>query len=76
MVRRHELYRGRCFSLWRRLVVPLRPGGNLPGDIRECSLTITLENASGRVWVDDVQVEAKPAATFFTNGTRPGPECP
>lgn len=54
----------------------LRLGGNLPGDIRECSLTIALENAKSRVWVDDVQVEAKPAASFFTNGTRPGLECP
>jgi hypothetical protein len=75
-VRRHELFRGRYFSQWRRLVFPLRPGGNLPGDIRECSLVITLENASGRVWVDDVQVEAKPAATFFVDGARTGPECP
>ncbi len=75
-VRRHELFRGRYYSPWRRLVFPLRPGANLPPDVRECAVVIALENASGTVWADDVQVEAKPAATFFTNGARPGPECP
>ncbi len=75
-VRRHELFRGRYYSPWRRLVFPLRPGANLPADIRRCAVVIALENASGTVWADDVQVEPKPAATFFTNGARPGPECP
>lgn len=75
-VRRHELFRGRYFSQWRRLVFPLRPGANLPPDVRECAVVIALENAAGTVWADDVQVEAKPAATFFANEMRPGPECP
>lgn len=75
-VRRHELFRGRYFSPWRRLVFPLRPGANLPPDVRECAVVIALENAAGMVWADDVQVEAKPDATLFTSGTRLGPECP
>lgn len=75
-VRRHELFRGRYYSPWRRLVFPLRPGSNLPPDVRECAVVVALENASGQAWVDDVQVEARPAATFFVDGARPGPECP
>ena len=67
----NELLLLRGSADWRRYVLRLVPGQDLPSNARSLSVRIGLFGATGSAWVDNVQLERKPNATPFVQGIRP-----
>ncbi len=69
--RRHvDLARFEGTRDWYQLSCPVLPGRTLPADAADLHVRVGMQDASGAIWIDNVQLEPKDHATPFTQGVR------
>lgn len=68
---RRRLLRIRHSYPWRRYMLQIRPGFDVPPDIRQAQVSIGFFGGIGTLRLDRVQLEEKPYATVYTRGHRP-----